>query len=269
MTGLDTQTRIPQIQMVGLPRVAKGVRRWLRAYRLMMRWEFTSLRMAIPVMAAVQLLAGAGMAIGIGLFRDVPERDGMFLATGAAVISLVLVGLVLGPQIVSGQKAEKSYDFLFSLPLPRSAAAAAWTSVSILISVPGMVAALACAAWRYDLKFHIGWSLPVAVLMVAVTANAIGYALGHAIPNPMITAMATQVIVFILVGFAPVSFPPERLPRWLDRLHDWLPVEPMANVVRGSLAPELVTNLGRSYLVLGAWLAGMLAISAAVVGRRR
>jgi hypothetical protein len=48
-----------------------------------------------------------------------------------------------------------------------------------------------------------------------------------------------------------------------------LPFFPMAQVIRGSLTDGLVTGVGTSYLVLGAWtVAGWLA-TAWVVGRRR
>jgi len=234
----------------------------------MLRWELTSLRLLVPVMAAVQVLAGAGLAVGIGLFRDLPDRDAMFLATGTAVITLVLVGLILGPQVIAEQKAAGTYDFLWSLPVPRTAAAAAWTTMTFLIAVPGMVAAVAVAGWRYHLNFHIGWSLVPATMLTATTATLIGYALAHAVGNPMITLSITQVMIFLVIGFSPVNFPAERLPGWLDRLHDWLPFEPMATVVRGALAPDLASGVGRAYAVLAGWFVGMVAINVAVLGRR-
>lgn len=250
--------------------VRRGVRRWLHGYRVMLRWELNSLRLLVPLIAAIQVLAGAGFAVGIGLYRQMPPRDAMYLASGTAVITLVLVGMILGPQLVAQQKVAGTYEFLWSLPLPlpRTAAAAAWTTIAMLIGLPGMVAAVAVAAWRYHLAFHYGPSLAAAVLLTAATASLIGYALGHAVGNSMITMVVTQVLSFGVMGFSPVNFPADRLPGWLARLHEWLPFESMATVVRGSLAPDLVAGVGRAYLVLASWLVAMVVVNAVVLGRR-
>ncbi len=249
--------------------VQSGPWRWLRAYAVMVRWELTSMRLLLPLMVAVQVLAGAGFAVGIGLFRDMPREDATYLATGTAVISLVLVGLVLGPQLIAQQKTADTYDFLWSLPMPRTATAASWTTVTMIVGVPGMVAAVAVAAWRYDLDLHVGWALVGAVLLTATTAALLGYAIAHSIGNPMVTMSITQVLVFAIIGFSPVNFPADRLPHWLDRLHDWLPFEPMATVVRGALAPGLASGVGRAYATLGAWLVAVTAINALALGRRK
>jgi ABC-2 type transport system permease protein len=254
--------------MAAAIRVRKGPRHWLRSYRVMLRWELTSLRLFIPVTIAVQVLAGAGFAVGIGLLRDLSSQEAMYLATGTAVITLVLVGLILGPQIIAQQKANDTYDFLWSLPVPRTAAAAAWTTMAVLIGLPGMIAAVAVAGWRYHLDFHLGWSLIPAVLLTAGTAALIGYALAHIVGNPMITMSVTQALIFFVIGFSPVTFADERLPRWLDRLHDWLPFKPMATVVRDALSPGLGADVGRAYAVLLAWFVAMVVLNAVVLGRR-
>jgi ABC-2 type transport system permease protein len=138
----------------------------------------------------------------------------------------------------------------------------------LLLGLPGATAALAAAAWRYGLSFHFGWSGVAAVLMTAVTATFIGYALGHASPSPTITAAVTQVFNFGILSLSPVFFPAQRLPDWLDRLNDFLPFEPMANVIRGAFTPEVADPVGASYVVLSVWLVATLTISAAVLGRR-
>jgi ABC-2 type transport system permease protein len=234
----------------------------------MLRWELASLRLLLPVTAAVQVLAGAGLVLGIGLLRDVPPRDALFLSGGAAVITLAVVGLVFAPQIIAQQKSAGTYEYLRSLPVPRTAAAVAWATTTFLCGVPGAVAAVAVAAWRYHVSFHFGWAAVPAVLMTSTTATLIGYAMGHAIRNVSVTLALSQVMIFMLMGFSPVYFPAERLPRWLDRANDFLPFEPMANVIRGALTPAVAGATGWSYVVLAAWMVGGLAVSAAVLGRR-
>ena len=80
--------------------------------------------------------------------------------------------------------------------------------------------------------------------------------------------MLTQVIIFGVFMFSPVNFPPERLPAWLAALHRLLPVQAMAEVVRGALAGGEFAAGGRAYLVLGGWCVAGFAASYAALARR-
>ena len=44
---------------------------------------------------------------------------------------------------------------------------------------------------------------------------------------------------------------------------------PMADVIRAGLTEGVVPNVTRSYLVLGLWSMGSMAVAAAVLGRRK
>ncbi|MEX1022794.1 MAG: hypothetical protein WD058_06575, partial [Dehalococcoidia bacterium] len=102
--------------------IRRGPRHWLRSYLLMVKWEALSLRLFLPILAAVQLFIGGGIVIGFGfLFEDISVQQATYLATGGAVMPLITLGLVMIPQQVAGQKLEHTYDFLFSLPVPRMA----------------------------------------------------------------------------------------------------------------------------------------------------
>jgi ABC-2 type transport system permease protein len=248
--------------------VGRGAGAWWHAFLVMVRWELTSLRLQVPVTIAVQILAGAGFAVGIGLFRELPPELALYLACGTAVITLVLVGLILAPQLIAQQKAADTYDFLWSLPVPRSAAVAAWTTVTAVMGLPGMVAAVAVSAWRYDLAFEIDGTIVPAVLLVITVGTMMGYALAHAVGNPMVTQAVTQVLIFFIIGFSPINFPASRLPDWLQTLHRALPFEAMGIVIRRGLAPSLAADVGRAYLVLTLWLVGTTAVTAAVLTRR-
>lgn len=250
--------------------VRRGVRRWFQGYGAMLRWETTNMRLLLPVTALVQVLSGGGLVLGFGLLhQDMPIRAAQFLSTGAVVITLVLVGLVLGPQLIAQQKSAGIYDFMWSLPVPRTAAAAAWTTLNFFIAIPGMLAALLIAMWRYGLTFSFQLQLLPAVILTLVTATLLGYALAHAIPKPELTQLASQVLVFAILGFSPISFPAENLPTWLARVHEYLPFESMANLIRSALLPGLALDVSRSYVVLGAWTIIGAAVSIAALGRRR
>ena len=256
------------LDAVGAPRV--GLLYWLSGFRTMLRWQLASLRLWAPTAAAVEALSGIGMVMGFGLL--VPHltiRAALFLTTGSAVVSMVLIGLIMGTQLVAQQKNERTYEYLLSLPVPRSAAALSWYAVVVIVGVPGALATLAVGAWRFGLSFSASPSIVAAVLITIFTATMLGYAVAHAISKPMVTIILSQVFIFLAFGFAPINFPPDQMPHWLAEANRWLPFLPMANVVRSGLTHGLATHVAQSYCVLTAWAAGSSGLAFLALGRRR
>jgi ABC-2 type transport system permease protein len=217
----------------------------------------------------VQIVSGAGFVLGVGLFfADIPDRAALFVSTGVLVITLVLVGLVMGPQLIAQQKMDQTYDFLWSLPVPRITAAAAWVTMNMVIALPGMGVAVTVAMWRYDLPFDLSPSLLPAALLVLGTGTMIGYALAHAVGNPLLMQLITQITIFVILGFSPINFPRDQLPEWLAAVNDWLPFHHMANVVRGALTSGVVEDVGRSYAVLSAYAVASTVVTGATLKRR-
>jgi ABC-2 type transport system permease protein len=249
--------------------VRRGARYWLHGYRLMLRWELTRLRMWLPLVTVVQILAGAGFVLGIGLFfRHIPDSAALFVSTGVPVINIILVGLVLGPQLVADQKITQGYEFLRALPVPWSVTALAWYTVTLLSAVPAMTISLWIAHLRYAISFEISPAVVPATLLTAFTGTMMGYALGHAVANPMTTRLVTQVLVFVVFGFAPILFPVQQLPGWLAALNWWLPFRHMAVIIRGSLTTGFVSGAGTSYLIVSVWGLACTSLSAWALGRR-
>ena len=259
------------IPMIGvLPAKRTGPSHWWHGFIAMLRWEITNMRLLLPLTVVVQVLFGAGFVLGIGLFfEDIPSRAALFLSTGATTITLIMVGLVMGPQLVAQQKLEGTYDYMWSLPVPRSAATTAWITLNMIFAIPGMVVALLVASWRYGVDLEISFAVVPAVLLTLLTATLLGYALAHAVTKPEVTLLLTQVLIFGIVGFSPINYPQDNLPGWLAELHEYLPFLPMATVVRGGLTQGLVSNVVQSYVVLSAWGVIALGLVAGSLGRRR
>ncbi len=242
---------------------------WLRSFGLMVVWELKSMRLVLPLAIVVQILMGAGMIVGYGfLLGDVPVEVALYMATGVTVISMITIGLVLYPQLIAVQKDSGIYDYMFSLPVPRTTSIAAGLLVSCIIALPGMIIALLVAWWRWDLPFHLKPIVLPAVALILLTAASIGFALAHAIPKPQITGLVTQVLVFFIILFSPLAYPPERLPDWFAAVHRVLPFQHAANVMRASLTQGLATDVAQSFAVLVAWAAASWVVTAWVVGRR-
>ena len=255
---------------VALPEPRRGTAGWMRGFRLMLRWTLIDLRLAIPVLTVAQLLTGVGFVVGMGLL--VPGIDGVaatYLVTGVAAITMVLLGLAIAPQLIAQEKIADTYDFQFSLPVARTATATAWFVVNLAVAIPTAVVTLLAGLWRYDIDLDINLAIVPAVLMAVFTATLLGYTLGHAVQQPMLTHVISQILIFGILGFSPIIFPAERLPSWLATLHEWLPIEALATVVRGALAPDLVGSVDRSYVVLGSWAVAAMGLAVATVGRRR
>jgi ABC-2 type transport system permease protein len=101
-------------------RLRGGAGYWLDSYRALTRWHLASLRMWLMLLTVVQVMAGAGFVLGIALFFDhIPASAALFVCTSVPVINLMIVGLILGPQLVAQQKLQQSYEFLRALPCGR------------------------------------------------------------------------------------------------------------------------------------------------------
>jgi ABC-2 type transport system permease protein len=249
--------------------VRSGFVHWLRSYALMVLWESKSLRLILPVAMVVQVLIGAGLVFGFGfLMGEVSTVEALYLATGVTVISMITLGFALAPQIIAAQKQAGIYDYMWSLPVPRTTTVAAGLTVHSMIAVPGMILALLVAVWRFDLTLTISPLVLPGAMLTLITAASVGFALAHAIPKPMVTHLITQVLVFVILLYSPINFPPDRLPEWMATIHAVLPFQHAATVMRACLTEGLVANVGPSFTVLGAWALVSWIITAWVVGRR-
>ena len=129
MGSLDLAAGAP-----AFPIPPRGPARWMRSYLLMVVWEVRSLRIVLPLAVVTQIILGAGLVIGFGfLLGDISMTGALFLATGATVISMITLGLVLVPQIIASRKQAGVYDYLWSLPVPRTASIAASLTVNSFI----------------------------------------------------------------------------------------------------------------------------------------
>jgi ABC-2 type transport system permease protein len=235
----------------------------------MVRWHLASLRIWLLTLTAVQILSGVGFVLGISLFfARIPTSAALFVSTGVPVINLLMVGLILGPQLVAQQKLNGSYEYVRSLPLSRSVTGAAWYTVCLIGGVPAMLISLGVAELRYGLPLHITAMVIPAALLTAFTGTMLGYALAHAIANPMATQLITQMLVFAIFGFAPILFPLSQMPAWLADLNWWFPFRHMAVVMRAALTSTPDAAVGTGYLVLGVWAAVCGGLAGHALGRR-
>lgn len=250
--------------------VRGGASYWIGSYRNMVRFELINLRMFLAIALVIQILTGAGMAYLYGFYMgDVPDLAKLYIVTGIPALALVPIGLVMVPASIMMHKIRDTYDFVWSLPVPRLTSAAATFTVFTGLAVPGTAVALLVSDLYYGIDLAWSWMIVPAVLLTSLMATSVGFAVAHAIPEPRFTNLITNIIMFMAILFAPIVVPIEQFPEWWASVHRVLPFYHMAQVLRDSLSNGLVESVATSWVVLGAWTAGAWMTAGWVVGRRK
>ncbi len=240
----------------------------LRSYTLLVRWQALRLKTFLPLAAVVQGLFAFGIVVGYPMFfPQLDELTVLFLATGAPAITLITMGMVVLPQVVAQSKLEGSLEYMRSLPVPRMTYLMADLTVWLAVVLPGVVFAIAVGSWAFDLALSISLSIIPAVLLVVTTAAAVGYALASILP-PLMAMLLSQVLIFGVLLFSPVNYPAERMPDWMQTIHSFLPVQAMAEVIRGSLASDTFSLAAGPFVLLFAWCVLSLGLSWATLRHR-
>ncbi|MCL1871888.1 MAG: ABC transporter permease [Promicromonosporaceae bacterium] len=240
----------------------------LRQLGLLVQWQLRRGADMVPFLVVVQVLLSVTTVFGYGLLVGTPPPDAAaYLATGAATVTLIMVGLVMTPQGVGQSKTEGSLAWMRTLPVPRWAYLASDLVVWTLIALPGSVLGVVAGAWRFDVTLSISPWIVLAAPLVSLVAATVGYSMALLL-KPQLAALVSQVIVFVVLLFSPISFPAARLPQWLGVVHDWLPIQPMAELMRAMLLSDTFQMSTRSSLVLAAWTVVALAGAGRALARR-
>lgn len=240
----------------------------LRAYGLMLRWQFLRMRRQIVLFVVIQIVLALGVVYGLAfLLPEIDARSALFFATGAPTLTLLLLGLTVVPQEIAQGKVSGRLAYLATLPVPRLAAPAAELTFWLLVQLPGTVLALAVAAARFDFGLSVSPAAVPAVILVALCGAAVGFGLAM-IAKPQTTQQLSSFVAIGLLLFSPINFPIDRLPDALAAVHRALPVTYMADLVRWSLTGRSIENVALAFAVVAVWSAAGVALSWRVATRR-
>ena len=250
--------------------VRRGARYWAASYAAMLRFDFASQRNWLPMFALMQILFGAGMAIIYGFYiGHLSSEAALFIVSGSPALAVLTAGLIGVVMMVTERQQAGTWDFIWSLPAPRSAAVASTFTVFTLLSIPGIIVTLARSAWRYGLTLTVSPMVVPALLLSSLMATSVGFAMAQLVARPVVTNAIVNALIFVVLIFSPVQFPISHLPLWLADVHRVLPIYYLGQVLRASVTRGLVSNLALSYAVLAAWTVAAWAGTAWVIGRRR
>jgi ABC-2 type transport system permease protein len=235
---------------------------------LLLRWRAAQTKAILPLAVVMQATIGGALIVGDGLL--IPHIDSAvatYLATGAATLALMAVGLAMAPQFVAQSRLSGMHDYLESFPLPRLSYLAAEALVTLVMSLPGLAVALGIADLRYGAKLHPDLAVVPAVLLVALVATALGYAVALLFKNPNAVTLVANALLFFVLLFTPIDYPISRLPAWLATAERVLPFWHLGELMRDSLTgvgPLLMPGL----VCLG-WGVAASSVCIKVAARRR
>ena len=245
------------------------MRRFWRSYRLLLTWDFLRRRKILPMIVCIQVALSVGVVYGMAfLMPDIDPKSAVYLATGAPTLTILVLGLTVVPQEVAQAKLVGRLDWFATLPVPRLAPLASEITYWLVAALPGTVLALVISTYRFDFGLDVSPAVVPAMLLVAGTAAAVGYAIASASP-PQTTQQISSFVSIGVLLFSPVSLPADQLPEGLQAVHDVLPVESMADVVRWSLTGRYVQDPAGAFAVVAVWCVAALLLSARVATRRR
>lgn len=242
----------------------------LATFGLLVRWTLASIGTTmVPIIVVVQTLLAIGIVIGFGLLiPSMEQATATFLSTGAPTVLLMTVGLVILPQAVATAKANGTFAYLRSLPVPRPMLLLSELTVWSVVALPGIAGALLAAWWRYDLTYAFDWLVLIPTsLMIILTATAVGYGIAVGLPQAL-AMVVSQILVFFVLLFSPITFPASQLPGWFQTVHDYLPMQAAADAMRAGLVSGTFTTGRRDLLVLAAWCVVGLTVSLRALSRR-
>ncbi|AXI09929.1 ABC transporter [Oceanobacillus zhaokaii] len=204
-------------------------------------------------MSLILILISIGIVIGFTyMIPDPSNASFLYLATGAPTIILIIIGLVILPQQIGTSKADGYMEFMRTWPVKRSVILGADTTLWLFLAIPGIIVSSIVAHLIFQPGYDVSWTVVPAFLLVGLTSIGVGYGFSYLL-SPTASLAISQVVVFGALMFSPVNFPMERLPEWLQILHDILPIYSMAEVIRSSLAASTFTASTGNYINLIIW----------------
>lgn len=241
----------------------------LRQYRDLVVFNLHAVRDQVWFLMLLQTVFAAGLVFGFGfVIPDISDATALYLVTGAATQSVIMIGLVMTPQKMSEDKTMGRMEYMLTLPISREAYLFAEVTVVACFALPGILFAIALGFWHYGLGIHFDPLFFLVVPLGIIALGGVGLAMAVVSPHPQLTNALTQVIIFYALFFSPVILPKDQLPTWLGHISTVMPTTYVAEAMRATLTDLPATNLGLSLGIMALSSVGSITLSSFVIRRR-
>ena len=195
MTAAPALPAAPLAAAVPATVLRSGPTYWLASLRAMLRFEYGKMRQWALMLVLIETTMGAGMALLYGFFYPhVTAVRAIYITTGAPTLALIPVGFVMVPGSIGLDKLAGTFDYMWSLPAPRSAQVTATFLLYSVLALPGTALALLVATWRYGVNLSPSPLLLPAVVLCSLMAVSVGYGMALAIANAMVANLISNAL---------------------------------------------------------------------------
>lgn len=211
------------------------------------------------------LIVSSVMPLGIAvLLRAVMSpaqiaRHGEQIVAGSAVLAISMTAVVMLAQRVATLKENGAFDYFSTLPVSRSAVAAAILISFSVFALPGMIIVVGLGSVMFSLAPAALWSVVPVWLLCSLALAGIGVALGLSAPDEQLAGMFSNLVMMAVLFLG--ILPPEQIPGWLDPLRLVLPSTYAIDALRPGLEGAGTSDLALDLAVL----AGFAAVSFAAI----
>jgi ABC-2 type transport system permease protein len=236
----------------------------LRDYGLLTQIQLLELRTWGPITVIFTTLFPMAMIFGFGVIGGGVSSSGfIYVVTGAAVMSLVTIGIIATAQDLGEMQRNGDIQYYASLPISKAALLGAIVTVRVLIAVPGLAVTLILGSAHYDTPADLNVGTLVLLPLTVLALAGIGAGIGLLITDFRVVATVSQLSFVVAMFASPVLIPHDELPEVLQWFAYALPPTYAADGLRHALTSSLD---GRFLLDVGV-LAACAVVSLAAVGR--
>jgi ABC-2 type transport system permease protein len=232
----------------------------LRDYVLLSRIQLLELRTWGPITLIFTTLFPIAMILGFGVIGGGVAASGfIYVVTGAAVVSLVTIGITGTAQDLGEMQRNGDFQYYASLPISKAALLGAIITVRVLSVLPGLALTLVIGAARYGTPSDVNVGTLVLLPLTALALAGVGAAIGLLIRDFRVVATLSQLSLIVVMFASPVLIPLDALPAALQWASYALPPTYAADGLRHSLSADLDARFMLDTAVLTACATASLA----------
>jgi len=219
------------------------LRKGFSDFCLLLKGNLLELRMswtwylAFASFDAVMFLIFMWLVIG----RGNPDSI-LFVITGSLTQSLTMSGMLSLGQDIGRMKEYAVFDYYATLPISKTSFIMALVGSSLLRTLPSMILCLAFATVVLNVPIRPNVLLPITALLGGFSLVGIGAVIGFYSKTGRIASYATQIVSPILTYLAPVFYPAESLPRFLQITSRFVPTTYVARLLRAGLSGGQISS---------------------------